>query len=289
MQAYLKIVIAMIIWSTWGVMIRWIDLPPTVVLFYTSLFAGCIVPCVLAYRGDFPHDMYSFKCAHLFIFIALASIANNITYFYAFEFTSVSNTVFTHYTAPILVAVLAPILLAEQLERITFVSLFLAMIGMALIVYSSGGLDFSSAHLPGILFGTASGVAYAFVIILTRRLSGLNLHYKAIMLLLWFTVISTSPVIAGTDYDLDEKKIILLLITGFLHSSAAPLLYFNALRFVPAQHAAILGYIEPLAAIPLAYLFLSETPGHIAVLGGLFILVSGYLVIHFRLKSNTQA
>ena len=47
MRHYLKIVLAMLIWSTWGPLIRWMALPPVVVLFYTSLSAGFIVPAVL--------------------------------------------------------------------------------------------------------------------------------------------------------------------------------------------------------------------------------------------------
>jgi drug/metabolite transporter (DMT)-like permease len=40
--------------------------------------------------------------------------------------------------------------------------------------------------------------------------------------------------------------------------------------------------MEPLAAIPLAFLFLSERPAPAALIGGAFILFSGYLVIRAR-------
>jgi drug/metabolite transporter (DMT)-like permease len=46
-----------------------------------------------------------------------------------------------------------------------------------------------------------------------------------------------------------------------------------------AQHAAVLGYIEPLAAVPLAFLFLSEFPPATTICGGILILFSGYIVI----------
>jgi drug/metabolite transporter (DMT)-like permease len=62
-------------------------------------------------------------------------------------------------------------------------------------------------------------------------------------------------------------------------------MYFTALKKVLAQHAAILGYIEPLAAIPLAFLFLSETPPLIALSGGALILLSGYLIVHSRIAA----
>jgi len=289
MTDYLKIIVAMLIWSTWGIMIRWLGLPPVVVLFYTSLFASFIVPAVLKFRGDFPNEVFSLKSWRLFAALASASIINNITYFYSLGHTTVSNAVFTHYTAPVIVAALALLLIAERLQRVTLISLPVAAVGMAIIVFSSGGLNLNSVHLPGILAGAASGVAYAFVIIFSRQLSKQLLHQKAIIVLLWVTVMATAPAALAADYSLNLRTITLLFITGIMHSTTAPLMYFIALRRVLAQHAAILGYIEPLAAIPLAFMFLSERPSLVALFGGILIILSGYLVVHSRISQKKES
>jgi len=218
----------------------------------------------------------------------LASLTNNLTYFYALGHTTVSNAVFTHYTAPVIVAVLAPLMIAERLRKVTLVSLPVAAAGMAMIVLPGNGLSLDSVHLHGILAGTVSGVAYAFVIIFSRRLSKLLLHQKAIIVLLWMTAVATAPATLAMDYSLDLRTTALLLITGVMHSTVAPLMYFSALRRVLAQHAAILGYIEPLAAIPLAFLFLSERPSLAALFGGLLILFSGYLVMRSGAAEKEQ-
>ncbi len=282
MTNYLKIVVAMLIWSTWGLLIRWMDLPPVVVLFYTSLIGGIAVPVVLKIRGDFPHQIFSLQSWHLFAGLAASSILNNVTYFYALGHTTVSNAVFTHYTAPVFVAMLAPILIAEKLRRVTLIALPVAAAGMLMIVAAGGGISVNSAHLPGILAGTASGVGYAFVVIATRRLGQMLQHQKAAILLLWITIVAIAPVVIVVDHHISMRAGLLLLITGVFHSTTAPLLYFSALRKVLAQHAAILGYIEPLSAIPLAFLFLSERPPIIAVFGGVLILFSGYLIVRFK-------
>jgi drug/metabolite transporter (DMT)-like permease len=282
MIPYLKIVLAMLIWSTWGPLIRWMELPPVVVLFYTSLSAAFIVPAVLRMRGDFPHAVFSLQAWPLLAGLSLASITNNISYFYSLGHTTVSNAVFSHYTAPVIVAVLAPFLIAERLQRVTLISLPMAVLGMIMIVATGGGLSLKSVHTAGIVAGTLSGLAYAFVIIFSRRLSQLVLHHKAIIVNLWITAAVTAPAALALDYHMSMRAGMLLLGTGLLHSSLAPLLYFSALRRVLAQHAAILGYIEPLAAIPLAFLFLSEKPPLMALFGGLLILFSGYLIVRSK-------
>ncbi len=288
MGHYLLIVAAMIIWSTWGLMIRWLGLPPVVVLFYNSLIASITVPAVLKARGEF--DLSGALGAwRLFAALAAASIVNNLTYFYALGHTTVSNAVFTHYTAPVFVALLAPLLIRERLQRVTLISLPIAAAGMALIVIASGGLRLGGAHAPGIIAGTVSGVAYALLIIYSRRLSQMLMHHKAVVLLLWITAAATAPLALSVDHSLTLKTGLLLLLTGVAHSTLAPLLYFSALRSVIAQHAAILGYIEPLVAVPLAFFFLAESPGAAALFGGFLILLSGYLIIRTVSHPRNQA
>ncbi len=286
MANYLKIIVAMLIWSTWGPMIRWLALPPTVVLFYTSLVASFTVPAVLAVRGELQLGGI-WKYWWIFGLLTISSITNNISYFYALGHTTVSNAVFTHYTAPLFVALLAPFILSEHLQKVTLLSLPIAALGMTLIVMTGGGLNIGGAHSAGIIAGTLSGVAYAFIIIFSRQLSRQLMHHRAVVLLLWGTTLVMAPLVFLTDYHLDYHQVQLLFLTGVFHSTIAPLLYYHALRKVLAQHAAILGYMEPLAAIPMAYLLLSETPSIFALCGGVLILFSGYLIIHARLSSSS--
>jgi drug/metabolite transporter (DMT)-like permease len=278
MKDYLKIVAAMLIWSTWGVMIRWLALPPVVVLFYSALVASIAVPLVLKFRGEL--DLSGLMSVWpLLLGLVFASVINNITYFYSMAHTTVSNAVFTHYTAPIFVAVLAPLLIAEKLQKVTLISLPLAAAGMTLILLAGGGIRLEGPHMAGILAGTASGLAYAFLIIVSRKLSRMMMHHKAVITLLWITVALTAPAVIASEHQLTPGKVLLLITAGLFHSTIAPLLYFSALRMVMAQHAAILGYLEPIAAVPLAALLLGEMPTYLSLGGGFLIMVSGFLVV----------
>jgi drug/metabolite transporter (DMT)-like permease len=276
----------MLIWSTWGPVIRWLALPPVIVLFSTSLIASVTVPVVLAIRGEFSLDGV-WKTRTLFLLLAAASFVNNISYFYALGCTTVSNAVFTHYTAPVFVAVLAPILISERIRRDTLISLPLALAGMGVIVYANGGMSLESGHTRGILAGTLSGVAYAFIIVFSRQLSRMQMHNKAVVLMPWITVIACAPAIFLFPFELSLRTIAILLATGIFHSTLAPLLYYDALRSVLAQHAAILGYLEPVAAIPIAWIALAEAPAAGALAGGITILISGYLVVRAGRPRNS--
>jgi drug/metabolite transporter (DMT)-like permease len=257
-------------------MVRWIDLPPVVILFFTSVTAAITVPAFLAWRGDL--DLSGTLAVWpWFTALFLSSLLNNLTYFYARAQTTVSNAVFTHYTAPVFVALLAPLLIAEPLRKVTLLSLPLAAGGMVFIV--GGGMQFGDGQGKGILAGTISGIAYALLIVSSRKLSRMRMHHKAVVVILWATTAVTAIPALYELPSLDRRQICLLLTTGILHSTLAPLMYYSAMRHVIAQYAAILGYLEPVFAIPLAVLFLGEVPGLLVIAGGLLILFSGYLVI----------
>ncbi len=288
MLASLNIIAAMCIWSTWGPLIRWMALPPEVVLFYTAAIASFTVPVYLSLRGDLVLSGV-FRARWAFAILALAFIVNNLTYFFALAHTTVANAVFTHYTAPIFVALLSPLLLMERIQRVTLLSLPIAVIGMTIIVLSGHGLQTGSRHLPGIAAGTASGIAYAFIIIYSRKLSRIGMHRQAVVLMPWITAAAMLPAAFLSDYHLTLRGVALLLLSGVFHSTVAPLLYYYALRTVMAQHAAILGYMEPLAAIPMAWVLLAERPAGGALFGGMLILLSGMLIIRARSRSALQS
>ncbi len=275
----------MLIWSTWGLFVRWLELPPVVILFYTSLVASLTVPVILALRGEL--DLGGMcQVWPWFLALLLASLVNNITYFYALGHTTVSNAVFTHYTAPLFVAVLAPLLIAEPLQRVTLLSLPLAVGGMVMIVIAGGGVHVESRQVLGIGAGTVSGLAYGLLIIASRKLSRMRMHHKAIVLVLWGTASITAVPAMLEQYSLSITKTGLLLLTGCLHSTLAPLLYYQALRHVIAQYAAILGYLEPVFAVHLAFCVLGEAPGLWALAGGVCILISGYIVVRHSSKNE---
>jgi drug/metabolite transporter (DMT)-like permease len=69
------------------------------------------------------------------------------------------------------------------------------------------------------------------------------------------------------------------LFMGIIHSTIAPILYFKGLQEVTANRAAVLGYLEPVCAIVISMIFLNEVPGIHSIIGGMLIILSGYLTL----------
>jgi drug/metabolite transporter (DMT)-like permease len=280
-MGYLKIITAILIWSSLGIFVRKIELPIASIVFYPSLFASIFQSAILYRNKGF--SISTFKApAPIFYILAPCSLANTLLYYYAFTHTTIANAVLTHYTAPIFVALAAPLFLKEKSAKSTWLAIIISSIGLWLIV---GGLSVNSEDFRGVIAGAASGLAYGIIILLLRTLS--QTHSPIFIVFIQNLIITFLLLPFITKTFIPVYSLFYLIAMGLIHSTLAPLLYVQGVRDVKANEAAILGYFEPMGAIILALVFLKETPGLKALFGGLLILYSGFIVIKNKRINNS--
>lgn len=252
-------------------------MPPHIITFYSSLSAVIFQFLILSYKGELSTLKVRRSGLSILLLLGLFSLINSILYYFAFLKTTIANAVFTHYTAPIFVALLAPILIKEKMERKTWITIPVASLGLTLIFLNSG-FKLTGTHTIGLLAGTASGLAYAIIIIIARKVSPSYSPYIIATITNGLITIILLPFAITENYTITSTSIFLLLIMGLVHSTLALVLYLKGLREVKAQEAAVLGYLEPIGAVLLALLIFGEIPSEIAIIGGILIIISGYIV-----------
>ena len=87
-------------------------------------------------------------------------------FFEALKRASVAVAILTVYTAPIFLAVLAPLLLAERRSRIGMVALTVSAPGLVLIALSGEGG--SRADPVAVLMGLGAAITYALLVMATK-------------------------------------------------------------------------------------------------------------------------
>lgn len=196
--------------------------------------------------------------------------------FEAMKILPVGNAVLLNYVAPILVALLSPIFLGESIERSTIISLGMSTVGIFLIALSEG-FSIEALSLTGIGYGLLAGLTYAFFIILSKRTLA---HMESDVMGLYayfFASLFLAPSLLRSNLLLDLVSWILLLVLGAFNTGIVIMLYFDGLRVVSAQKAAVLGYLESASSILFGYLFLSERPTINMITGGALIVLAGYV------------
>ncbi len=289
-MGYLKILTALLIWSSLGVFVRKVDLPNIGLIFYPSLIAGLLQLILLSWTGLLKKSVqtqYDTRSILLLLIIPISFLANSFLFYFAFRNTTIANAVLTHYTAPVFVAFMAPFFLKEKIHKAAWFAILLSSIGLWFILKGtppSGTTAATDKELLGIIAGACSGLAYAFLIITIRSIAS---QYSSLFIIcIQNLVVALLLVPFILDISLSWHHVPYLLTLGVVHSTLAPILYVQGFHTAKANEAAILGYFEPVGAILLAFVFLGETPAPQAFIGGLLILCSGYLIMRAKMRAS---
>ncbi len=271
MMPSLSILLALFLWSSLGVVVRFAGVSEILIIFYSSLVAAVLQSVFFSVRGwsGYTPDRRLLKFLAL---LGCVGLLNTFTFYYAFRHTTIANSVLTHYICPVIVAFLASIFLKEKATRLIVLAIMLSSAGLLIML---GGFSVSGSDTAGIIAGLVSGCAYAVIIILARSFTQ---QVHPLMMTFVPNVVITL-LLAPFIREFPVPVLWILALMGVVHSTLAPMLYYWGMKAVTANKAAVLGYLEPVMAIIFSMLFLEEIPGLRSLAGGLLIIFSGYLTL----------
>ena len=212
-------------------------------------------------------------------FLGITDAANAWFFFQAYRTTTVALAVSTHYLAPILVALFAPIVNREPRHPRAVVAAIAAFIGLLFILNPwAATLDHNA--IVGSLFGVASAFAYAGNVFLNRRI-GHAFTGAQVMALHGF--VATPLLIAFTSASAWERTssgtFAVLAVAALTIGAASGIAFITGLRLIPTAHSAVLTFAEPIVALLLGVLVLGESLAPRAVAGALAIVGAGVFVV----------
>jgi len=207
--------------------------------------------------------------------IGLCFFASTMTLFYAFNFTTIANATFLHYTFPILTTIGAIFLLKEKLGRWEPLSIALSIIGLSLIFKPS--FNACQKMWIGNLSALLSAIPVAGLTLIGRKINNKSAFfitfwgtfYAALMYLPFFLFNNTISNFTQVFY--------LFWVSVWFTGITAPL-YFYSLKQIQASTAGILLLIEVISATALGLIFYREVPPLMNLIGGLFV-VSGVVIV----------
>ena len=198
--------------------------------------------------------------------------------FEAYNYTTVAVATLCYYMQPTIVVLLSPFVFNEKLTPKKAVCAGIAISGMILVSGVAGGAGLQSGNIRGILAGLGAAVLYASVIIMNKKISGIDAYRRTIIQLLTAGIVMIPYLLLTKGFSsvgaFGSMTIILLLTTGIVHTGIAYLLYFAGMDGLRVQSVAILSYIDPVAALLFSVLFLKEPFSINGVIGAVLIIGS---------------
>jgi len=277
-SGYFYVAAAAIIWGSNGVIVNLVPYDAHTIAFLRVLFASfTLLPVVLLTRKS---EVIS-AARHWKIMLSLGCLLalGWALVFHSMKLIPIANAVLLNYTAPIFVALLAPLVLKEKLEKSTLIALAISVAGIGVISYQTNLQisDPNGFNPLGVILGLLSGLAYAGFIIMSKR--ALSSFSSQVVAFYSYSVASIFllPFVIGTDFSPDLAPWILLLVLGVFNTGFAVTLYLKGLGMIKAQKAVVFTYLEPASAVVFGFLFLAQQPTPLMLVGGFLILIAGYI------------
>jgi drug/metabolite transporter (DMT)-like permease len=269
-QGLVAVLGAAVLWSTGGLFIKWVSLDALGVTMWRSLLAGIVMWVVAR-----PPIRLPWKTSKLTWGIAISYALTLVMFVAATKLTTAASAIFLQYTAPLYLLVSGALFLKERPTRLDFATVAIAFAGMAL--FFVGKLDTSA--MAGNILAAASGVTLAAMFTLLRA-PGCTTESRPEAMVLGNALLVVGLLVVNLarrtnePFTPDAGDVAGLVFLGVVQIGFAYLLFGFGVAHVQALEASLIGMLEPVLNPVWVFLFLGETPGWWAVLGGAIIVAA---------------
>lgn len=177
-----------------------------------------------------------------------------------------------------LLMLLSAVLLHERMSRFQLLCVLMSMLGLALIVNTTGAGSVNP--VLGVLLSLLAALLYASVVMLNRMIRDVGgVQRTLLQFVAAIAVLLPYVLLQGGAFTqlLSGIPLLSLLTLGLVHTGLMYCLYFTAIQGLKGREIAILSFIDPLVAVLGSAIFLHEPFTPRQMLGGAIILLATYL------------
>jgi DME family drug/metabolite transporter len=281
----LLILLAAVLWGTVGVSTRAIfSLAETTALTVAFLRLAIAVP-VLGVTSVAVLGRRSVQAPprHLLLMGAIGVLlaVYQLCFFGAIQRVGVAiATLVTLCMAPVIVAILSPLLFGERLTPRLVLSAALAIVGTMLLVSPIDLTALGGTAGTGLLMALGSAVGYALVAIVSRHVARDSHPLTPVTIGFAVGALALLPALLHDGPMLDFPPVgwLLLVYLAVVPSALAYVLFTVGMRTTVATVASLVTLIEPLTAAGLAWLLFDERLGPLAMVGAALLLGAVWLL-----------
>jgi len=262
-KSKLMFLLAMFIFGSIGIFRRYIPLPSGMIAMCRGFIGVVFLLIVMLVIGrKISKDAIRQNLVILCISGALIGF-NWILLFEAYNYTTVATATLCYYMAPVFVILMSPIVLQEKLTVKKLICALVALVGM---VFVSGFFEVGISNvseLTGVFFGLGAGLLYGIIMLLNKKLHDIEGYDKSLVqlfmaaaVLVPYVLMVEGDAVAAVTWT--PLIVVMTLVVGIIHTGFAYTIYFGAMGGLKAQTIALYSYLDPIIAVILSAVLLSE-------------------------------
>ena len=279
-RSVIMIVASMLIFGTIGLFRRYIPCSSAFLAFVRGILGGLLLLAFTRIKKKSTGEKLPRQTVTWLAVSGAVIGINWMLLFEAYNHTTVAVATLCYYMQPTIVMLVSPLLFREKLTKRKAICAVIAVIGMVLVSGVTEGGGAGTGNLKGVLLGLGAAVCYASVIIMNKKITGVDAYRKTTIQLLCAGLVMVPYMLLTGGIDgagFNTTAVILLLVVGVIHTGFAYVLYFGSMDGLKAQSIAMLSYIDPVTALLLSALVLREPLSAAGVVGAIMILFSAIL------------
>jgi len=282
-RGYAMVAVSFVVMGSIGAVVDWAQAPASMLVVLRMGIGALVLAAVFA-RRPMLAEIRRPGIPRLLLAMGAIDAVTLLLFFSSVRMTNVAIAMFLLFLSPLWVALLAPPILGAKTDRIVWPAFGIALAGLACIIVPPAVGDELDLSLLGLIAALLSGIGLAGFMMTVNALRARGLRSATIVIVegvldavillplaVWQTWVTGSG--------LTGRDIVAGLFLGTVCTAFAYLLLTEGMGFIPVQHVPILGYLEPLAAPLYAFVLVGETPGAWTLIGGLFIVGAGTLLV----------
>ncbi len=253
--------------------------PPGEAVFFRSFFAIPVILAWLVTRGELRRGLITHTPFGHLLRGLLGTTAMGLT-FAGLGLLPLPEVTAIGYATPIFTLILAALMLGERIRLVRISAVLLGLVGVSIMLWSRLGNsgDAGDGAALGALLILIATMARSLIQIQVRRLVRTD-HTAAIVF--YFSLIASvlSLLTAPFGWVWPETRTVLLLICAGLLGGLAQILVTSSFRFAPVSMLAPYDYSSMIFAIVIGYVWFSELPTGVMLIGAALVIVGNVVVI----------
>lgn len=280
-RAVFKYIAALLLFGSNGIVASHIALSSYEIVFTRTLI-GALFLATLFTASRQPARFFKDK-AHA-LSLTLSGIAMGASWMFLFEAyvqIGVGVATLAYYCGPVIVMMVAPLVFKEKFTAVKLLGFLAVVLGVILV----NGQGLAQGRVSwGVVFGLLAAFTYALMVIFNKKAASITgLENPMWQLITAFATVAIFVGLRqGLSFHLPHGSILPILLLGLVNTGIGCYLYFSSIGDLPVQTVAILGYLEPLAALFFATLLLGESLSPLQLLGAALILGGAAFAELFR-------
>ncbi|MGB7403534.1 MAG: DMT family transporter [Arcobacter sp.] len=255
-----------------ALLVRLANVDASVISFYRGLFMG-ISMLILWRRSSSKSWLPVNKIEFMnFSLLVILSALGTCLFVFSVKYTAAANTVVLLATSSFFAAIFSYLLLKEKIKKQTVIAIVVSFVGVFIVFGNS--FTFTGNYI-GDLLGIALAITMGMELTLFRKYG----HFPTMLVISLSGFLVATVMFAFSDklLDISLESLFWLSIMGFIQIPLAMYFIFISTKYITSAEVSLFTTIETTMAPIWLWLFLSEIPPKMTIIGGTLVIFAIFI------------